>query len=224
MTRLVTILTGILLALTVAGTSAADAGGTSRPLIIESPPRVMVLPFVPTGDANSYAWVGEGIQQSLLTEVSRPGMTAFTIPATQSSTVTGDPVAAAASAGATVVVYGNFQINSGDIRMTGQVMDVATHKTIGALIATGSLHDLFKLEDALGDQLRRSLPGAGNHRRPKLRCAAGDKSRRLLFHPRFNVRLLLFGPDDAHLLLSAAIRAGLFLRLLPQLLSHLCFL
>jgi hypothetical protein len=91
-------------------------------------------------------------------EVGRPGVSAFILPAAQPAQGEADPIAAAAKGGASIVVFGGYQVLDGNIRLTGQVVDTATGQTIATLSATGPIKDLFKLEDSLGEQLRKAMP------------------------------------------------------------------
>jgi TolB-like protein len=152
------ILLALLLIVLPAAVRAADPPPTApSPHTIEAPPEMMVYPFSPLGEVGSNQWIGQAIQQSLLVQVSQPQALAWTIPATQPATATNDPTAAAAKAGAGLTVFGSFQISGDNVRITGQVVHVASGKVIGGLSATGAIRDLFQLEDTLGAQLRGIL-------------------------------------------------------------------
>jgi TolB-like protein len=153
------ILLALLLIIFPATVRAVDPPTTapSQPHTIEAPPQMMVYPFSSIGDAGSQQWIGQAIQQSLLVQVSQPRALAWTIPATQPASATNDPATAAAKAGAGLAVFGSFQISGENVRITGQVVHVASGQVIGALSATGAVRDLFKLEDTLGTQLRDVL-------------------------------------------------------------------
>jgi TolB-like protein len=157
MTRIAVMIVSLLLLIPLGSVALADAPPATAPKVLDAPPRVLVYPFAPVGDPGAYAWIGSGIQQSLLVEVGRPGFVAMTVPATQPNDVGADPVATAARAGASVAVFGSYQILNGDVRVTGQVVDTASGQSIGALSATGQLRELFKLEDELGRQVHRAL-------------------------------------------------------------------
>ncbi len=64
----------------------------------------------------------------------------------------------ATRAGANLLVLGSYQINDNQVRITGEVYDVAAAKNIAGIKATGPITDLFKLKDSLNDQLSHILP------------------------------------------------------------------
>jgi len=127
-------------------------------------PNVLVRPFTSTGNPGTYDWVGKGIQQSLLADLSGAQGVQITFAATQAvqngqaEQEPGDSLALAARAGANLLGLGSYQINDNQLRITGEVYDVASAKNIGGIKATGPITDLFKLEDSLNDQLQRLLP------------------------------------------------------------------
>lgn len=147
-----------LLVLLFVPTLRAVSPPATGPKVLEAPPRMVIYPFTPLGDAGAYAWVGQGVQQSLLVEVGRPGTAVFVLTTSPSTNAEPDPVAAAARAGAALAVFGSYQIVEQTIRLTGQVIDTSNRQTIATLSATGLLKDLFKLQDAMGEQLRSALP------------------------------------------------------------------
>src|SRR5437899_2798312 len=120
----------------------ADAQAASGPKVLEAPPRVMVYPFAPMGDPGRYAWVGAGVQQSLMVEATRPGVAAAVMPGSLPTTQPAegappfDPVAEATKAGAAIVVVGNYQIVDDSIRLTGQAIDTSNHQSVATLTAT----------------------------------------------------------------------------------------
>jgi TolB-like protein len=153
MKRLIACVLGLVAALAVC------ASAQEGPHVVEAAPRVMVFPFAPIGNPGSYEWIGTGIQQSLLVEVNRPGSIAWTVPVSAPATQPiANPVADAARSGATIAVFGNFQIIDDEIRVTGQTIDTGNGQVLVALKATGPIHDLFKVEDQLDVQLQQALP------------------------------------------------------------------
>lgn len=124
-------------------------------------PSVLVLPFTPAENAGANDWIGKGIQQSLLADLSgTPGVavTFSTAQPGQAAHQPADSLAVAAQAGASVAVVGTYQTVDNQIRITGVVYDVASGKDLGGIKVTGPMTDLFKLEDALNDQVLRVLP------------------------------------------------------------------
>src|SRR5438270_8792310 len=104
-------------------------------------PSVLVLPFESPGGADQ--WIGRGVQQDLLTDLSQ-GTTARVIapadlPAAVDSVTARD---AAQKVGASIVVFGQVQKAGTTLRMTGQVVDVTSGKSLGNLKATGPADDL----------------------------------------------------------------------------------
>jgi TolB-like protein len=118
-------------------------------------PHVMVFPFNSVGPADGNEWIGLGIGQSLQTTAGKAGAVPVFAPATQPANE--NPLQEAAKHGATVAVMGGYQIMNGDIRATGAIVDVASGQPLGVLAATGSMKELFKVEDALGMQLQQTL-------------------------------------------------------------------
>ncbi|HSZ58206.1 MAG TPA: hypothetical protein VK797_21255 [Tepidisphaeraceae bacterium] len=143
----------VVLVLLVSRTSVHAAPPATRPSST-----VLVLPFVPPAGAN-LDWAGKGIQQNLIAELS-PNLRGEAVsPANLPAT---DDAATALKAGrenhAPVVIFGGTQLLGKQIRATGQVLDVNNAKLLGTLKATGSLDDLFRLEDRLAGQALQSLP------------------------------------------------------------------
>jgi TolB-like protein len=125
------------------------------------PASVLVFPFVPAGNPGTYDWIGRGVQQSLLADLSSSNVTKVVFPATQPAQGPVDPIAVGEQSGANFVIIGTFQVNDTQVRVTGQVFDVASGQNLGGLKATGAIADLFKLEDSLNDQVMHLLPGSG---------------------------------------------------------------
>ena len=121
---------------------------------------ILVLPFVsPPGQ--QFNWIGKGIQQNLIAEISPDLRGSIASPAGIQPTE--DPAAAlkaARDAKAAAVIFGSAQVIGKQIRLTGQVLDVPSGKSLGTLKATGALDDLFRLQDLLAGQAVRALPRA----------------------------------------------------------------
>jgi len=119
-------------------------------------PKVLVVPFDGAGPADK-AWIAKALQQNLVAELSRVNSVE---PVTADKVATDKPAAlkAARDAGAQFVVFGAYQVVDADLRITGQVVEVAKGRTVAGLKATGAQRDLFGLEDAIATQVKRALP------------------------------------------------------------------
>ena len=119
---------------------------------------ILILPFnSQSSDANS--WIGKAVQQDLLADLTQATHSAALAPANAPAA---EDQAAALKTGrdfnATYVVFGQSQSAGKEVRLTGQVFDVAAGKPLGALKATGPSDELFHLEDAIAGQLLVVLP------------------------------------------------------------------
>lgn len=126
--------------------------------------KVLVLPLTEISEGTKREWIGRAMHQSMLAELARLH---FVEPLTSNTKAAADSVSTAevaaqtgADAGAAFVVFGSYQIVGDDLRVTGQIIDVATAKVAGGLKATGNVRDLFGVEDILAAQLKRELASA----------------------------------------------------------------
>jgi TolB-like protein len=121
-----------------------------------APARVLLLPFESAGEAER-AWVAKAVQQNLLAELSRVNsvqvVTGDTSPKDQDAALK-----AAQDAKADYIVFGSYQAVEGDLRITGQVLDANKKEAVAGLKATGSVRDLFGMEDVIAHQVKRALP------------------------------------------------------------------
>jgi TolB-like protein len=120
------------------------------------PAKVLLLPFEPAGPAEKQ-WIAKAIQQNLVAELSRVN-TVQPVTGDQTAGTLDAAVKAAADAGADYVVFGSYQAVEGDLRVTGQVVDLSTKQIVSGLKSTGTLRDLFGIEDVIANQVKRSLP------------------------------------------------------------------
>jgi TolB-like protein len=120
------------------------------------PAKIVVLPFELVGGKPGDTWLARSIQQSVLTDL---------LTASRSQVVTSvAPAADTAGAadlghklGTRYVVFGQVHINENALRVTGQIVSTATDSVVGTLKATGTLNDLFTLEDVLGNETRGAV-------------------------------------------------------------------
>ena len=118
--------------------------------------KVLVLPFSPLNQAEYQPWLGRSIQQSVAADLmtSAPGRII-----SSESPAADDAAAldAARKAGAQFVIRGNFASIAGDVRVTGQVLELSSGKAVTAIKATGPSSNVFAMEDELDAQIRRRL-------------------------------------------------------------------
>ena len=145
--------------------AADEVAPATRPAA--SPGKVLILPLAKDspdqGGDRSAEWIARAVQQSLVSDVVRQtaaqpvtGPAALDLAAADADAA----LRLAKAAGARLVLFGSYQFIEPDLRITAQVLNVETGESVGALKATGSLRDLFVMEDSLGSQLARILaPG-----------------------------------------------------------------
>ncbi|HEX3357035.1 MAG TPA: hypothetical protein VHS31_08700, partial [Tepidisphaeraceae bacterium] len=119
---------------------------------------ILVLPFAQTMGAN-YPWMSLALQQDLQLELSRSSRAKVEAPSAMVATADKNAaVKAGLDSHATLVVYGQYQVTGDQIHISGSVIDVATAKPTGVFAATGSVNNVFPLEDSIAGQVLRELP------------------------------------------------------------------
>jgi TolB-like protein len=117
----------------------------------------LVLPFQTVDGRLGDQWIARSIQQSILSDL----MTSGPMPVSTAPSPAADPADAGRRAGARYVIDSLIHLNPAEgetaIRVTGQVISTETGQPIAAVKATGTLDNLFALEDDLGAQFRRRL-------------------------------------------------------------------
>lgn len=157
MKRLILLICGLLIL--PAGLSLAQqAPPTTAPAVVamRPSPRVEIFSFTSISQPAQNDWMGRGIQESLQSDVARTGATLL-IPI-HPPAPNADAVTVARENKADLAVVGTYQISGDDLRVNGHLIDTATNTTVGGFAATGPQKNLFGIEDALGEQLRRLLP------------------------------------------------------------------
>jgi TolB-like protein len=131
-----------------------------------APAKVLLIPFNSVGPAEK-GWVAKALQQNLVAELSRVNSVQAV---TQDRAVDGmeGALKAASTASADYVVFGSYQAVDGDLRMTGQVVDVSKKQAITGLKSTGTQRDLFGMEDVISSQVRRALPQPVAEAKPEM--------------------------------------------------------
>src|SRR5258706_8998102 len=105
------------------------------------PAKVLLVPFDSVGPVEK-EWVAKALQQNLIAELSRVN----SVQTVTSDKAVGGLEAAlkvAGDAGADYVVFGSYQAVEGDLRITGQVVEVSKRQAVAGLKTTGSEGGLF---------------------------------------------------------------------------------
>jgi TolB-like protein len=131
-----------------AATAHADA---ARPALT-----VAVTPFDVQGSPGN-DWLGRAIQEGLATGLQKSsGFSGVIVPGIAPPDA-GGAVTAAKPANSDFVAFGSVQIVDGQIRILGQIISLATGKSIGTLRCDASEEQLFDAEDRLAAQAQRIL-------------------------------------------------------------------
>jgi TolB-like protein len=141
----------------------ASAVPATQPVSVANAPRtglltVMILPFGLVGNAANGAWISQAIDEYLRLELmGNPAIRLASSPATPPVSPS-EALQAGRLAGANYVVYGTYQIISGQLRVTGSIINSSDGTAAAPLSATGDLRELFQMEDGFYAQVQRVLP------------------------------------------------------------------
>jgi TolB-like protein len=129
---------------------ASAAGPTSRPT-------VLLTRFAQLSETGGAEWIGRAVQESLLTDLSR--LDGFHVIDNQHPPMTDLAMArqSGRDAGADLVVIGGYQQVGNDLRITGQIVDVASGEVAGTLKSTATENELIAMEDSISGQVERAL-------------------------------------------------------------------
>lgn len=126
--------------------------------------RVLVMQFAPLDDSSARhaADVGAAIQRSLIADLGASrGVDALSPAAGPQVVAPSDAQGALQEArrlDVDIVVWGNFQVLDPELRITGQVIDVRHEQPpLARIRATGTMHDLFRIQDRLTIQVCRAI-------------------------------------------------------------------
>ena len=144
------------LVLTLCGLMPAPAPAASSTQPALEQRKILILPFVAVNKNDSEPWLGRSVQQSLVADLTMVAPDRATSTDTE-VTDTESALAAGRKADAGYVVAGAFTTVGRDLRLTGQVLDVQSGRAVGGLKATGSVDDIFQLEDGLARQIKARL-------------------------------------------------------------------
>ena len=159
MQRAISILALVIL---LAARGFAQSIPTSQPARNEAPAYqpgpVLILPFVVPSDAR-FKDTAQGLQQDLANAIAPDLRARMLAPTAAAAAADAEAaLAAARQTHAAAVVFGRAQLNGDEIRLSGQVLDGETGKSLGALKESGPVKDLFRLEDELLPQVVSALP------------------------------------------------------------------
>jgi TolB-like protein len=146
-----------LLVVVLGSASLAFAQPATMPAV-RQPLKVLIIPFRQVGNTTGHEWVASAIQENLMTEAAG-NLSIQALGLGQPLNGSGpEAMEAGKNMGATLVVFGTYEISDSQLRVNGQIEDVNYGRTLGTLKATGAITDLFKIEDTLSSQLGSALP------------------------------------------------------------------
>lgn len=139
----------LLAALAVALTSAVALGEVQEPLSIA------VSKFRSLKSDAATAWIGEGIQQAIVADLSKHST--VTVRELAGEAMDADPaVAAGKSLKVDVVIVGTFQTSNDEVRATGRIV-LTTGRTLTYISGRAPLTEVFRLQDDLARQVREAV-------------------------------------------------------------------
>ena len=136
-----------------AATARADSS-TTRPSLT-----VAVLPFDVQGESGR-EWLGKAMQEGLATGLQSGSNISGIIVAGLPPADAAAAIDMAKSTGADAVIFGSIQIIDDQIRVTGQIISIATSQPLGTLRSDGAKQELFNIEDLLSSRVQRILAPA----------------------------------------------------------------
>jgi TolB-like protein len=144
----------ILFALAAVAISSGVGRASSN---VSAPPRkVLVLAPAVVNPDPQFAWLGLGMQRSLVADLTRH-LPQDIVASDDTANDAAQASALAHKAGAQRVIGSTIQLAGDQIRFTGEVVDVGSGRALLALKVTGRLDDLFEMEDVLAAQAIRGL-------------------------------------------------------------------
>jgi TolB-like protein len=142
----------------VVGFSTVNLPAQTSDPATDSTGTILVFPFEMAPGATGQ-WIGRGAQQDLMTDLTQATRSqikgpAEPFPARDAATA----LKQAHELNATIVIFGQAQVVDLNVRLTGQVLEAATGRVLGAIKVTGPLTELFPLEDVLAREVFAALP------------------------------------------------------------------
>ena len=130
-------------------------GGT-EPRQLSEINSVAVLPFQPLGPAaEDDEFLGLGIADALITQLTRTGkiITRPTASVLKFRTAEQDPVAIAELLNVDAILQGNFQKSGQRLRLTAQLLDSESGKTLWAESFNTEIDDIFDVQDRIAERI-----------------------------------------------------------------------
>jgi TolB-like protein len=150
-------ITVLAVALSVSASSVAQQPATQPTRSQSARARVLVLAFDALAhDRDDAGSIADVMQRSLVVDLGR----SRDIHPSGAREVAPDREAALAqgrAAGAAFAVWGNVQMAEGRLRVTGEIVDINRAEAVDHFRLTGTLRDLFELQDDLAERIARKL-------------------------------------------------------------------
>lgn len=122
--------------------------------------QLVILPLAPYKNQVRFAWLSRDVQNDLQGWVDNiPGLRA-TLPADVGQKPVGEDLAAAEvgrGLGASLVLYGTFQLMDPDVRIVVKLADTSTGQVLGVSRVTGPIREPSRVNEALGQLVRQMV-------------------------------------------------------------------
>lgn len=120
---------------------------------------VAVLPFVSLADETDEEFFGLGIADALITQLTRTGqiITRPTTSVLKFRYADRDTVAIAEQLNVDAILEGNFQRSGNRVRLTAQMLDAASGKTVWAESFNTEINDIFDVQDRIAERIVNAL-------------------------------------------------------------------
>jgi DNA-binding winged helix-turn-helix (wHTH) protein/tetratricopeptide (TPR) repeat protein len=141
---------------------------------VAAPPTVAVLPFRPLSAEADLEWLGAATADALVTRLSRTGRLVVRPTSAILKYGKAEPRQAARELGVELVVEGRLQAQGERLRATVQVLSAAGGSPVWAGQFEAERHDVFGLQDALGEAVTAALLPAQAGETPPARPRATE--------------------------------------------------
>src|SRR6185436_8105788 len=120
---------------------------------------VAVLPFLSLASAGDDEFLGLGITDALITQLARTGqiITRPTASVLKFRSADQDPIAIAELLNVDAILQGNFQKSGNRLRLTAQMLDSESGKTLWAESFNTEIDDIFDVQDRIAERIVSAL-------------------------------------------------------------------